>query len=193
MVACPFQRSFGMRAKWHAVAWLAVLLASYTLSVSNAEQTPTFVVPLRRVAHGASGLHSGALRRALLSNSSAALLPLYGSVRDNGVFTVLVSLGTPPQTFDLIVDTGSTLAYVPCKDCGASCGKHEVRGRGLPVFPLVSVCSHPPALCVCAQDPFFSPDVSATYRSVPCSSPLCTASFAQRCQLGACSPLPLES
>ena len=87
--------------------------------------------PLRRIAlspRAASALH--ARRRTLLdgagSVNASALLPLYGSVRDNGVFTVHLQLGTPPQLFHLIVDTGSTLTYVPCRDCGASCGTHEV-------------------------------------------------------------------
>ena len=52
-------------------------------------------------------------RRALLGNSTAAVQPLYGSVRDNGVFTVHVALCTPAQTFDMIVDTGSTGGRIP--------------------------------------------------------------------------------
>jgi|APGre2960657444_1045066.scaffolds.fasta_scaffold06720_2 hypothetical protein len=95
------------------------------------DTTESLWAPLRRVAlspRATSALH--ARRRTLLdgagSLNASALLPLYGSVRDNGVFTVHLQLGTPPQPFDLIVDTGSTLAYVPCRDCGASCGTHEV-------------------------------------------------------------------
>jgi hypothetical protein len=62
------------------------------------------------------------------------VLPLYGSVRDNGVFTLRMAVGTPPAgPFDVIVDTGSTLAYVPCSDCGAACGSnHEARRRAWP-------------------------------------------------------------
>lgn len=47
--------------------------------------------------------------------------------RIRSVFTVNVEFGTPPQLFDVIVDTGSTLAYVPCSNCGAGCGTHEAR------------------------------------------------------------------
>lgn len=181
---------------------VAVLLVACAARVAwaAAQPPPAVVLPLRRVNFAAS--HGGAShRRVLLGNATAAaVLPLFGSVRDNGVFTVHLALGTPPQTFDLIVDTGSTLAYVPCKECGASCGKHEARGR-VPLAPRgrgagsVPVrCPHQTRQCgrggtltrACGrQDPFFSPELSATYRSVPCSSPLCTASFAQRCQLGA--------
>ena len=36
-----------------------------------------------------------------------------------------VGLGTPANVYELIVDTGSTLTYVPCVSCGASCGDHN--------------------------------------------------------------------
>ena len=39
-----------------------------------------------------------------------------------------VWLGSPPQQFALIVDTGSTVTYVPCATC-SQCGKHQVRRR----------------------------------------------------------------
>lgn len=32
---------------------------------------------------------------------------------------------TPPQSFALIVDTGSTVTYVPCSTC-EQCGRHQV-------------------------------------------------------------------
>lgn len=34
-------------------------------------------------------------------------------------------IGTPPQRFALIVDTGSTVTYVPCSTC-EQCGNHQV-------------------------------------------------------------------
>ena len=37
-----------------------------------------------------------------------------------------VFLGTPPKRFELILDTGSTISYVPCASCGNSCGQHQV-------------------------------------------------------------------
>lgn len=40
-------------------------------------------------------------------------------------YTTRLWIGTPPQEFALIVDTGSTVTYVPCSDCG-HCGKHQV-------------------------------------------------------------------
>ncbi len=121
-----------MAARW---ALCLVLGAACVGGAAQAgsDTTAPLVLPLRRTAlpPAAAAVHA-ARRRALLvdagrSVNASALLPLYGSVRDNGVFTVQVSLGTPPQPFQLIVDTGSTLAYVPCRDCGANCGTHQAR------------------------------------------------------------------
>ncbi|KAE8679906.1 putative pumilio-like protein 7 [Hibiscus syriacus] len=57
-------------------------------------------------------------------------------------YTTRLWIGTPPQEFSLIVDTGSTVTYVPCASC-AHCGKH--------------------------QDPRFQPDLSSTYQPVKCN------------------------
>lgn len=40
-------------------------------------------------------------------------------------YTTRLWIGTPPQMFALIVDSGSTVTYVPCSDC-EQCGKHQV-------------------------------------------------------------------
>ncbi|KAK6120848.1 hypothetical protein DH2020_045404 [Rehmannia glutinosa] len=72
----------------------------------------------------------------LLSPSCAPpllLLPYY---------TTRLWIGTPPQRFALIVDTGSTVTYVPCSTC-EQCGKH--------------------------QDPKFQPELSSTYHPVKCN------------------------
>lgn len=34
-----------------------------------------------------------------------------------GYFYAVLPLGTPAKTFHVIVDTGSTVTYVPCNDC----------------------------------------------------------------------------
>lgn len=41
-------------------------------------------------------------------------------------FYATIYIGTPPRKFAVIVDTGSTITYVPCSSCGGSCGKHKV-------------------------------------------------------------------
>jgi hypothetical protein len=129
----PQQRAAPRRAP----AWrrAAPALLAWLLAALPQRAAPQLVLPLQEATLHPAAAHAWRARRALAAsaaNSSAtttSLLPLYGSVRDNGVFTVRVQLGTPPQRFNVIVDTGSTLAYVPCKDCGASCGTHEVRRR----------------------------------------------------------------
>lgn len=45
------------------------------------------------------------------------------SVRE-GYFYASLRLGSPPQRFGLIVDTGSTITYVPCHDC-QHCGPNH--------------------------------------------------------------------
>ncbi|KAK8710893.1 hypothetical protein V6N13_146202 [Hibiscus sabdariffa] len=57
-------------------------------------------------------------------------------------YTTRLWIGTPPQQFALIVDTGSTVTYVPCATC-EQCGRH--------------------------QDPKFQPDLSSTYQPVKCN------------------------
>jgi hypothetical protein len=54
-----------------------------------------------------------------------ATLEMFGSVVD-GYFYTTVLLGTPPRPYDVIVDTGSTMTYVPCEGCALSgaCGLH---------------------------------------------------------------------
>lgn len=71
---------------------------------------------------------------------------LYDDLLSNGYYTTRLWIGTPPQEFALIVDTGSTVTYVPCSSC-EHCGKH--------------------------QDPKFQPDLSSTYHPVKCN-PDCT-------------------
>lgn len=40
-------------------------------------------------------------------------------------FYAALTLGTPPAVFAVIVDTGSTITYVPCSSCGGACGPHH--------------------------------------------------------------------
>lgn len=75
-----------------------------------------------------------------------ARMGLYDDLLSNGYYTTRLWIGTPPQEFALIVDTGSTVTYVPCSSC-EHCGKH--------------------------QDPKFQPDLSSTYHPVKCN-PDCT-------------------
>lgn len=40
-------------------------------------------------------------------------------------YTTRLYIGTPSQEFALIVDSGSTVTYVPCATC-EQCGNHQV-------------------------------------------------------------------
>ena len=48
---------------------------------------------------------------------------IHGNLHTLGYFSADVCLGTPRQSFDLIVDTGSALTALPCEGC-SSCGVH---------------------------------------------------------------------
>ena len=112
----------------HAPARVLAASCALLLLASAGSTSSTLLLPLKRTTlppHAATAYH--VRRRSLIGANASAQLELYGSVRDNGVFTVHLELGTPAQEFDVIVDTGSTLAYVPCQDCGDGCGRHEVR------------------------------------------------------------------
>ncbi|RVX23517.1 Aspartic proteinase-like protein 2 [Vitis vinifera] len=82
------------------------------------------------------------LQRSESHSTATARMPLYDDLIPYGYYTTRIWIGTPPQTFALIVDTGSTLTYVPCSTC-EQCGKH--------------------------QDPNFQPDWSSTYQPLKCS------------------------
>ncbi|XP_010271625.1 PREDICTED: aspartic proteinase PCS1-like isoform X2 [Nelumbo nucifera] len=71
-----------------------------------------------------------------------AHMRLYDDLLLNGYYTTRLWIGTPPQEFALIVDSGSTVTYVPCSTC-QQCGKH--------------------------QDPRFQPDLSSTYEPQKCN------------------------
>ncbi|KAL0455158.1 UNVERIFIED_CONTAM: hypothetical protein Slati_0855000 [Sesamum latifolium] len=72
-------------------------------------------------------------RRHLQNGSTPnARMPLHDDLLLNGYYTTRLWIGTPPQRFALIVDTGSTVTYVPCSTC-EQCGKHQVF-LYLPVF-----------------------------------------------------------
>ncbi|WCJ22245.1 Eukaryotic aspartyl protease family protein [Euphorbia peplus] len=74
-------------------------------------------------------------------NARFNIIPLYGEVVEDGYSYARVYLGTPPQEFVVVVDTGSYLTFVPCTGC-RDCGHHE--------------------------NPSFDPEKSSTY--APCDS-----------------------
>lgn len=50
--------------------------------------------------------------------------PIFGDFRALAYFYADVFVGSPPQKFSVITDTGSTRLAVPCKGC-TNCGRHQ--------------------------------------------------------------------
>jgi len=113
-------------------------------------------------ASSASSASRRPRRRRSLQQMSAAL-PLHGAVRDSGYFFSSISLGTPPKKFTVIVDTGSTMTYIPCSgrfSCG-SCGPNH-------------------------QTHAFDPDASHTCDVIDCSSDKCRSNACSPVHDNAC-------
>ncbi len=62
-------------------------------------------------------------------------------------YTSRVFIGTPPQEFALIVDTGSTVTYVPCSSC-THCGPHQAWTNPTTLSFLLFV----PFFCCCDHE-----------------------------------------
>ncbi|KAL6013198.1 hypothetical protein ACLOJK_003690 [Asimina triloba] len=121
-----------------------------------------------------------------------ARMRLYDDLLTNGYYTARLLIGTPPQEFALIVDSGSTVTYVPCDTC-VQCGRHqysmirrEQMGNDVQVGPQNIKTVAPPVHLIKVMliemfgglgspDKFwlscskFQPDLSTTYHPVKCS------------------------
>ncbi len=53
---------------------------------------------------------------------SAVLYPMFANTSLDGVFVTGLQFGTPPQTLQLLIDTGSGITHVAGRGCGSSCG-----------------------------------------------------------------------
>ena len=82
------------------------------------------------------------------------------------MFTTVVELGTPAQSFELIVDTGSSLLWVACGGCGTSCESAQGLATG--------------------QGGFFNTEASSTFKAVSCTGLDCVTSMCE-------SELPLHT
>uniref|UniRef100_A0A7S1WZC5 Peptidase A1 domain-containing protein n=1 Tax=Tetraselmis chuii TaxID=63592 RepID=A0A7S1WZC5_9CHLO len=83
----------------------------------------------------------GHTARGMLANGT---LPLHGAVKDLGYFYAELKLGTPAKRFAVIVDTGSTMTYVPCSYCTpVDCGQNKM-------------------------NPSFNPEASSTFEQIKC-------------------------
>ncbi len=82
---------------------------------------------------------------------------LEGNLHTLGYFSAEVCVGTPPKSFDLIVDTGSALTALPCADC-TKCGVHKHATSSLARYDqkLSATsrrvdCEHPPPGLRCSS------------------------------------------
>ncbi|KAM3290531.1 aspartic proteinase 36 isoform X1 [Capsicum chacoense] len=108
-------------------------------SVDGSRRTTTMLLPLFPPKN--TSRRAEISRRQLLNSPANARMSLHDDLLINGYYTTHIWIGTPPQKFALIVDTGSTVTYVPCSSC-KKCGNH--------------------------QDPKFQPEMSSSYQSVKC-------------------------
>eukprot|EP00270_Netrium_digitus_P016348 TRINITY_DN5851_c0_g1_i2.p1 TRINITY_DN5851_c0_g1~~TRINITY_DN5851_c0_g1_i2.p1 ORF type:complete len:751 (+),score=141.85 TRINITY_DN5851_c0_g1_i2:56-2254(+) len=119
--------------------------APFQFSWPGEGQSGGFILPLgRRDAPKLPDVKSTAhYKGEKLSDGSAWL---YGNIVKIGYYYTTVWLGSPGQRFTLMVDSGSSLTYVPCNPC-ESCGTH--------------------------QDPAFVPHKSSSFYSISCQSSNC--------------------
>lgn len=74
-------------------------------------------------------------------------------------FIMSLSLGTPPQRFAVIMDTGSDLIWTQCMPC--------------------YTCYHQPTS-------IFNPNTSSSFSPLPCTNSLCTGSRTKKCETNLC-------
>ena len=100
----------------------------------------------RRSSTPHARLHARSERRRRLLQVQETM---QGDLIALGYFYAELKVGTPPQAFSLIVDTGSSVTAIPCAGC-RQCGQHT--------------------------NPRFEPDSSFTFQHAPCGGPLyCTS------------------
>ncbi|KAH9605554.1 hypothetical protein KSS87_014730 [Heliosperma pusillum] len=108
--------------------FFSLLAASTTAPPPPSVDRQPLLLPLSFSSTPIADVSKLKLRRHLHGVSPNARMRLYDDLLSNGYYTTRLWIGTPPQEFALIVDTGSTVTYVPCNSCD-QCGNHQV-------FPL---------------------------------------------------------
>ncbi|CAK9166652.1 unnamed protein product [Ilex paraguariensis] len=91
---------------------------------------------------------------ALAATDSEVKSPVHAG---NGEFLMQLSIGTPPESFSAIMDTGSDLIWTQCKPC---------------------------TQCFDQPTPVFDPKKSSSFSSLSCSSELCAALPVSTCNNG---------
>ena len=84
------------------------------------------ITPLRFLPASGHPAHRGLRRQPAVHKRrlTPAGLEMDGNLNTLGYFSAEVCVGSPPKSFDLIIDTGSALTAFPCADC-PHCGAHQ--------------------------------------------------------------------
>lgn len=142
-----------MAASRSVAAWLGTWLALLLLLNQTTCNQPQLdlqlqsngryglVVPLS-VRHGVHRVRGRSLLRS-------GAMPVLGAIRE-GYFYAQLGLGTPPRNFSTIIDTGSTITYVPCANC-AHCGAHMSPGFDPALSSTAQVLGCQSSLCNCGS------------------------------------------
>ncbi|XP_076915230.1 aspartic proteinase nepenthesin-1-like [Bidens hawaiensis] len=93
------------------------------------------------------------------STTSQVTSPVHAG---NGEFLMNLAIGTPPETYSAIMDTGSDLIWTQCKPC---------------------------TKCFNSPTPVFDPKNSSSFSKIPCSNTLCKALPTSDCGSDGCEYL----
>ncbi|KAG0466401.1 hypothetical protein HPP92_017981 [Vanilla planifolia] len=116
-------------------------------SASPLPDEPAYRDILRQDEHRYTSL---VLRLNNTATAAVVSVPLsHGTALGVGNYVAVIHIGTPPKAHSVVVDTGSSLSWIQCLPCKASCHRQV--------------------------DPVFDPTASSTYHHVPCSSATCSA------------------
>ncbi|PAN24918.2 hypothetical protein PAHAL_4G227600 [Panicum hallii] len=103
-----------------------------------------YAAVLHRDLHRVRSIH-----RRLTGPQSTTTIPAHlGLPFHSHEYVVTIGIGTPPQNFTVLFDTGSDLTWVRCTPCAASS-------------------------CHAQEEPLFEPKNSTTYADIPCDAPEC--------------------
>ncbi|RDX87301.1 Aspartic proteinase nepenthesin-2, partial [Mucuna pruriens] len=113
---------------------------------------------------------SASIRRARHLKNHANYPPAKTPVhpKSYGGYSIDLKFGTPPQTFSFVLDTGSTLVWLPCSS-----------------HYLCSKCNSFPNT---TQTPKFIPKDSSSSKFVGCTNPKCAWVFGANVQSRCCKP-----
>lgn len=113
------------RRAWSATTTIVLVLVSFVASGARAHGKGSFAIAVKKQARAVPGTG-----RRLLSKADAIPIHAYGDRLGNGYgqgheFSLTITLAGG-QEFDLIMDTGSPITYLPCLGCSPElCGYHE--------------------------------------------------------------------